>query len=376
MVRTKVSPWFGRAAAVGAVLAIGVALLVAWLASNGVRSRLLDPASAPAGADVTVIEVGGGRIVLERTPETDQEGVWGIESGLAYAQVDTITGITDDRVERNYRPIVGEIVAGDVVRFDRDAYPLDPRVAHGLPFEEVRVAGDLGANPAWLIEGRRTTWMVLVHGRGNDRLEESLRLVPTLVEQGYPVLVISYRNDEGASVSRSGLRMWGLDEWPDLDAAFTLAERKGAVDYVLFGHGYGAQVVSSFLHEADRVEHVRGVVFDSPVLDLERSAGAPGGPGPYAWLAREASRIRFGLEWDLLDQVDRADQFDLPVLILHGGRDEVSPIAVSDDFVAARPDIAQIVRFARAGHGSTWNSDPGRYEAAVVEFLDRIIDDG
>lgn len=376
MVRTKFPSWLGRAATALTILVVGVALIVAWVTSNGIRSRLLDPSSVPASGEALVIDVGGGRIVLERTPESASEGVWGIESVGAYAQVGTITEITDDRIERNYRPIVGEIESGDVVRFDRDAYPDDPQVAHGLPFEEVRVAGDLGANPAWLIEGRRTTWMVLVHGRGDDRLEESLRLVPTLVEEGYPVLVISYRNDEGASASRSGLRTWGLDEWADVGAALTLAERKGAADYVLFGHGYGAEVVSSFLHEADDIENVLGAVFDSPILDLERTADAPGGPAPVAWLAREASRIRFGLEWDLLDQVERADQFDVPVLILHGGRDEVSPIEVIDDFVAARPDISEIVRFARAGHGATWNSDPERYEAAIVAFLDRIIEDG
>ena len=115
----------------------------------------------------------------------------------------------------------------------------------------------------------------------------------------------------------------GLEEWRDLDAALTLAERKGATDYVLFGYGMGAEVIATFLHESDRTDVVRGVVLDSPVLDLEGTIDATSDtPGPLLEASQQLVRLRFGLEWDLLDQLSRADQFDVPVLVLHGAANE------------------------------------------------------
>ncbi len=201
-------------------------------------------------------------------------------------------------------------------------------------------------------------------------------MIPSLVESGYPVLVVGYRNDEGAPADPSGLRSWGLTEWRDLDAAVRLAEREGARDYFLVGHDLGAEVVSMFLHESDRVGNVLGVVFDSPALDLEGTMDY--GSGAVALfineLGQQLARIRFGLEWSELDQVARADQFDVPILALHGARDETIPIEITEAFAAARPDLVQFLRFEQGGHGDLWNVDGARYESAVMSFIDGLAD--
>jgi hypothetical protein len=51
--------------------------------------------------------------------------------------------------------------------------------------------------PAWYVEGTKDTWMIFVHGHGTDR-SEGLRILPTIVEQGLPSLVMTYRNDAEA----------------------------------------------------------------------------------------------------------------------------------------------------------------------------------
>jgi len=189
------------------------------------------------------------------------------------------------------------------------------------------------------------------------------------------VLVVTYRNDEGAPADPTGLRSWGLKEWRDLDAAVGLAEREGAQDYVLIGHDLGAEVVSMFLHESDRVGNVRGVIFDSPILDLEGALDY--GAGPVRSFVRELgqqfARVRFDMEWSELDQVARADEFDVPILALHGARDEIAPIVFTEAFAAARPDLVRFVRFEQGGHGDLWNVDRARYEGEVMSFLDGIL---
>ena len=58
-----------------------------------------------------------------------------------------------------------------------------------------------------------------------------------------------------------------------------------------------------------------------------------------------------------------------------GARDEVAPIAITESFVAARPDLARLVRFEQGGHGDLWNVDRARYEAEVMAFLESFAED-
>lgn len=365
-------------------VAISVAgvLVVAWVAtgwmhSNALQAEFLTPSPVFDGFPLTVIGDPAGRVVVERTDATEREGVWGLEGEDAYAQMSTIVRIDDDTVERGMDPLEGTLQVGDPVRLDPDAYFGDPLEAHGLGFEEPRTPSDIGPHPTWFVDGRRATWIIFVHGKGVDRLSESLRAIPGLVGQGYPVLSITYRNDVGATPSESGLRLWGLDEWRDLDAALDLAQRKGAKDVVIVGSGFGASIVSTFLHESPNVALVRGVIYDSPVLDLEgvarRWAADQGTPRIVAWLGRRFAAVRFGMDWRMLDQFARTDQFDVPIELLYGAEDPVTPADEFIRFADARPDLIRSDRFEQGGHTDLWNIDGARYDAVLSAFLLEII---
>ena len=46
---------------------------------------------------------------------------------------------------------------GERVRIDRDAFPGDPWLGHGIEFQEVGVPAALGTFPAWLTLGESDT---------------------------------------------------------------------------------------------------------------------------------------------------------------------------------------------------------------------------
>lgn len=363
--------WLRRSVIVASTVGLVALAVAVWIHSNGLRSQLLAPEPAQE-YDLDLIDLGSGRVVLPRTDETEAKGVWGLESATAYAQVGAVIEQNDETVVRSLQTLVGELSPGDPVRLDADAFPGDPKEAHGLGFEPVRVPGDLGPNPSWLVEGRRSTWVIVVHDRGDDR-RQALRLIPTLVDQGFPVLVMTMRNDVGAPSSPGGMVMWGLDEWRDLEAAAALAQLKGAEDFVLIGYGMGAGVISTFLDQSDRSGEVLGVVMDSPVLDLEGAVDATSSAIPaFLELSQQLTRVRFGLEWEHLDHIEAADRFDVPILILHGAGDTVVPINMSERFAAAIPNLVRLERFEQAGHGGLWNVDAERYSAEVTEFLNLV----
>ncbi len=374
----RILPWVFRLALVLGALVALIFVVLAWLHANAIREEFLLPHPAQDGYPLTVVSNEAGRVVLTRTSDSEREGLWGLESEDAYAQVSTIVRIGDDVVERGIRSLEGAIEAGANVRMDPDVYPGDPLTAHGLGFDgDFLIPSDVGPHPAWFIDGRRSTWVIFVHGRGTDRLTESLRIIPSLVEQGFPVISMSYRGDVGATPNPSGMRMWGLDEWRDLEAAITVAERKGAKDFVVIGSGFGASIVSTFLHESDAMSAVRGVVYDSPVLDLEgvvaRWARDNEIPRPIAWLGRRLTTVRFGMEWNLLDQLERAEEFDVPMLMLVGGQDPVTPIDEFAEFGDALGDLADIEVFEQGGHSDLWNLDSQRYERVLADFLLEVV---
>lgn len=367
--------WFGRAFAGLALLLVIAAFVAVWLHANWIRTDLLVPQPHDVGEEVEVMSIGGGRVVLPRSEATERDGVWGLRSPSAYGQIGDVIRIGETDVERSLRTLTGSFSAGQTATIDQDAFPEDPETAHGIGFEDVNVPGELGPQRAWMIEGRRDTWIVFAHGEGTDRQTQALRLIPTLVEQGFPIAVVTYRNDTTAPPSPDGLRRWGLEEWRDVDAALVSAERKGAEGFVLFGFDLGAEVVSMVLHESEYAGRVRAVILDSPVLDLERLVDEHTTvlPAPIAEAGQQLAAVRFGVEWRYLDQIERADEFDVPFLVLHGVDDRVVPYASSQEFADRRPDLVELARFEQGGHGDLWNIDPLRYEAVVTDFLVRVI---
>lgn len=344
--------------------------------------------------DVPVTDVGDATVTLARTPDTAQPGVWGLQWPGGYARIGEI--LDDDpeagTVTRRLVPVVGALEPGQHVAVDAHAYPADPAEAFFFPTESVLLDGPDGALPAdlvipelvapdeerttWRTGGPRDTWAVLVHGRGGTR-SEAFRVVPTLREIGVPALVLGYRNDPDAPPSPDGHSGLGWTEWRDVEVATDYAFANGAADVVLVGYSMGGAIVASYLHEAPDADRVVGVVLDAPVLDwdvvLRAAADDRGVPRWLTPVAQGVISLRTGIRWHRLDQVARADEFDVPMLVFHGTDDATVPISSSEAFAAARPELVTHVRVEGAGHVRSWNADPDAYEEHLRTFLAGVL---
>ena len=152
---------------------------------------------------------------------------------------------------------------------------------------------------------------------------------------------------------------------------------------ILAGFSMGAAVVTSFLLESPLAARVRGVVLDSPALDLgevldrgaaDRELPVLGTPVPPALtqVAKGIAGLRYDLDWGGLDYLDRAGGLSAPMLVLQQAGDPTVPVAISEQLAAARPDLVTFERFAGDGHVQSWNVDRARYERAVLAFLARV----
>jgi alpha-beta hydrolase superfamily lysophospholipase len=372
----------GRAAA-GLGVALGTGTLGLLAAGWRCAGDLLDPARAGDPYALEVVAVDGGAVTLPATDDTLRPGRACLQWPGGYGLLGEACERTPAGVRRSLSGRVGApLAAGVRTRIKRHAYEGDPRTALGLPFEDVAVPGPLGPMPAWLVPasdedrvlGDRP-WAVLVHGRGSTRMA-LLRLVRETHALGLTTLVVTYRNDAGAPASPDGLFHLGDTEWLDLEAAVREAQRRGARRIVAFGDSMGGAIVLQLLQRSNLAGSVRAVVLDCPVLDwdpvLALAAEQRRLPPLLTAVARCIVRLRTGLRWERLDQVRRAVELTLPILLIHGDADAVVPVATSDALAAARPDLVTYVRVPGAGHAESWTVDRPRCAEALAGFLGRL----
>ena len=252
----------------------------------------------------------------------------------------------------------------------------NPMRTLGIGFRNVRVAGPLGPMPAWLIPGRRRTWVIAVHGMWAPRAE-ALPVVQDAHRLGFPMLVISYRNDPGAPASPDGLSHLGASEWHDLDAAAAYALAHGARRFVLVGYSLGGTIVCTFLHSSPRAHDAAGVILDSPVLDwgstLDRLAAAVGSPAALTGVTSRIISWRIGASLSSLNELSHPGDLHVPTLVIEGVGDRIAPPEQGKALAAARPDVVRLVEFAKAGHADAWRAAPVRYRQAVDWLLTSVV---
>ena len=371
-------------AVIGAILA-AVWLAGAWHLSNRIRRRVLEPAVRRDARPLEVLEVEPDRVTLGVLPETGrsrrwrQEGLWGLRWPEGYAQAGRILNLRSRQVTRDLRLLHGDLAPGTRVRLTSFAFPDDPGDAFGLPVRPLRFHSPLGRFPAWLVPGSRSTWVIFVHGKRAAPPSAALRSYPLLkvaADLGFPGLVISYRNDQEAEPAPDGLHWYGLTEWEDLEGAARHALESGAGSLILAGYSMGGCVVMSFLRRSNLARSVRGVILDSPVLDLEATlkfaARNQGYPALFYHAAKTLARARFGIPWRKLNYLRDTAYLHAPTLVFHGGADTLVPLRTSRLLARSRPDLVRCVEVPGATHGRAWNLDPHRYDETTREFLESL----
>lgn len=367
------------AAVVLLVVALGGVAAASWVFS----SRLLDPdhsAAGPYGVPVERVAVrerrGSGLVAFERSDASARPGIYGLDFADGHAIARDIESDVEGEVTRRVTGVRGRLEKGTKVAFDAGVWTTNPLAARGIPYRSIRFRSQLGPMPAWRVDGPRDTWAIFVHGHNVTRTE-GLRVLSTLRAAGVPTLLIAYRNDPGAPSSKNGLLHLGATEWRDVDAAARYAMRRGARSLVVLGDSMGGAIVSQFVHESPLAARVRALILDAPVLDwravLALQASERGLPAFLATTTQWAVSLRIGLNWGAFDQVARAQQFRMPILLFHGTEDQTVPISSSDAFARALPRSVTYYRVPGAGHVEAWNVDPPRYDARVRAFLARVI---
>ena len=362
-------------------LAVGAAFAVGWVFSN----RFLRPAPYALMPEFEILDVGDGTVVLPAPPpeapqfaRTRVEGRYNLLWEGGYGHLGAIGRDTGDRIERELAVTAGRSPrAGDPARIDVTIFRRDPLRDHGIPFEDLILQGEDGDLAAWWIPGDDRAVLVM-HGRRRADRTEALRILPTLVETGASVLVLSWRNHDASGPSRDGLYRYGAAEVRDAFTGLAFLVERGIRDVVLYGFSTGGTIVLEAKEQwpAD-APSLTGIALDAPLIDLASSvrAGARelGLPDLLTSVALAVGRLRTGVDWATIDQRRTADAIAVPVLLFAGTADGTIPIEVVDDFAARVQAPLTYRRLEGVEHVEAWNVDPDAYEADVRSFLGTVL---
>jgi uncharacterized protein len=232
---------------------------------------------------------------------------------------------------------------------------LDPTPSSlGLAFEDVRLTAEDGVRiHGWFLPVDNPRYTVLVcHGNAGNishRLDRAMSLQGQI---GASVLLFDYRGygqSEGSPDEEGTYR--------DARAAYAfLTERKGAKpeSLVLFGESLGTAVALQLALE----KPARALVLESPFASMRD-------------MAREA--LPFLPVWHLVrtryESEAKAPRLRMPLLVLHGEKDDMVPIAQARRVFAAAPDPKRFYAIPEGGHNDTYIMGGSAYWNVWREFL-------
>jgi alpha-beta hydrolase superfamily lysophospholipase len=351
-----------------AVLFVAGVAAAGWFASE----RLLRVGGQPFVTNLRIVRVADGSVSLPLTVDSARPGTYGLSWSTGYAVVGEIIDRDSRSVTRRLVATTAPLSEGSSVQWSIFVHKGDPSQTLSLEFEDIGVSGELGSLPAWLLPGPRTTWVLAVHGLRATR-EEALRVLPALTSMGFPVLVVSYRNDDGAPPSPDGYYHLGDTEWRDVEAGVRAAVARGARDIILFGWSMGGCIVETFLSRSVEAHRVRAVILDAPILDWHQSLHGQVRrlhmPGWFTHVLEWFVSHKAGMKLASLNHTQIADHRTVATLVFHGSDDALVPIAASDRFARSRPDLVRYHRVDGAEHTGSWNLNPPAYEDVLRAFL-------
>ncbi len=362
---------------------------IGWYFSNEIL--VANPNTFTSHFDIVAAEAG--RLTLPPPPDnvgtapasadTLKTGRYGFFYETGYGRLgDVIEQTADGNVVRGFDYLGGDQPSTGVsARLDNYYYYVNPEEAHGLPFRDLIIVGLAGRLRAWFIDNQGDVAILMLHGR-TGALEETLRPMPTLVDLGYPVMSLAYRNHDASARSPDGFYHYGATEYEDALAGLSVLQQLGYDKVVLYGYSMGGAVALETLEalpDTSIDSEIVGLILDSPMLDARATIiqGArrqnvpfPETIGNYAlWVAS----LRAGIDWQDLDQTRDAAQLAVPVLLIQGRADNITPSAAADRFAERVNAPIRYEQPADVRHAEAWNQDPDAYETWLTEFLGEYV---
>jgi fermentation-respiration switch protein FrsA (DUF1100 family) len=248
----------------------------------------------------------------------------------------------------------------------------------GVMYEEVTFATSDGLQlSGWFLPSRQgQAAVILGHGYTRSR-QEMLDVAVMLHRNCYNVLLFDWRA-HGESVGER--TTFGYKEVQDVAAALDYVSSRPEVDperIGMLGRSLGGAIA---IRAAAELSQIKAVVSDSPFPSLEDSIEVgvsrrgPLGAWPLRLIAVFLGTRMMGIDPDWVRPIDDIGEIGpRPVMIMHGGRDELVPPDTGERLYAAAAEPKFLWYAPDAAHSKLSTQYPAEYEARMVTFFDTAL---
>lgn len=193
---------------------------------------------------------------------------------------------------------------------------------------------------------------VVAYFQGNaGHIGDRPHKVMPFIEQGWGVLLVGYRGYGG---NRGRPSEQGL--YADARAALGfLDDQAASARLVLYGESLGTAVAVQMAREREAA----ALVLEAPFTSIGAMAQRRFPLFPARWLVL-----------DRFDSLAKIGAVELPVLVLHGERDAVTPAAFGRRVYEAAPEPKALRLFPAAGHADLFEHGADR---VVIEFVEAAL---
>jgi fermentation-respiration switch protein FrsA (DUF1100 family) len=235
----------------------------------------------------------------------------------------------------------------------------------GLKYEAVDFkSADATPLHGWFLQAKgktpQTAKGTVVFSHGNTgSMSYHLGFCVWLAEAGYNVLLYDYRGfgKSGGTVGRRGM----ID---DVKAAFAYARSRDDIDtnkLISFGHSLGGAQSVTALGESP-VKGVRAIVIDAAFASYQTMASVFGGQLGASLVSDELAPKGYV-----------AKLSPVPLLVVHGDRDEVVPVSQGKLLYQAAGQPKTFFEVKNGRHGTALTDDHGAYRKKVLAWLDGVM---
>lgn len=200
--------------------------------------------------------------------------------------------------------------------------------------------------------------VVFSHGNAGS-IGHHLGFVMWLVEAGYQVFMYDYR---GFGKSAGELDRHGMVE--DVKGAFAYVSGRKDVDagkLISYGHSLGgAKSVAAFSEK--QINGLKAIVIDGTFASYQAMAGLIGG--------ELGAKL---ISDDFSPNACIGKITDTPLLVVHGDRDQVVPIAQGKELFELANKPKTLFEVKGGSHGDSLARDQGAYRKRMLAWLDGVM---
>jgi pimeloyl-ACP methyl ester carboxylesterase len=248
--------------------------------------------------------------------------------------------------------------------------------AFGAPQEDIVMEpAEAIVCPGWWVQAENPRAIaILAHGYAMNRAELAPQAYQ-LWRSGVSCLLFDFR---AHGRSRGGCSTIGWRERQEVAAAVALAkERQPGVPLVLIGSSMGSAACAFAL--ATNPELANGLVLDSSYSRLSNSV--PGwwrfvGGMPLQvllWPVLPVAALLAKIQPHKIDVAEALEKIHIPVLVLHGDKDDLATPSEAERNLAALPEDTKAVWFAGCGHTEGRWLQPEVYWNSVDSFIAQLV---